>query len=129
MFLRCRTCVIVGVFSVKEGEAMSLLEALSWVRRLGLKKVYFELDAKVVVEAIKSSDVGISEFGSIVQSCKDIIRCEHEFSTSFIRRQANECAHALAKASCSYASPMVWSEPPDCVTSFLSHYCNNPSHY
>ncbi|XP_073017389.1 uncharacterized protein [Primulina eburnea] len=73
-FLRCRTCVIVGAFSVKEGEAMGLLEALSWVRRLGLKKVYFEMDAKGVVEAIKASDVGISEFGFIVKSCKDIIR-------------------------------------------------------
>ncbi|XP_073022726.1 uncharacterized protein [Primulina eburnea] len=79
MLLRCRSCVVAGMFSVKEGEAMGLLEALSWVRRLGLKKVYFEMDAKVVVESIRYSDV------------------------------ANECAHALAKASCSYASPMEWS--------------------
>ncbi|XP_075499452.1 uncharacterized protein LOC142537854 [Primulina tabacum] len=107
MFLTFRTCVIVGVFNVNEGEAMGLLEALSWVRRLGLKKVYFEMDAKVVVEAIKSSGIDIFEFGSIVQSCKDIIRCKHEFSISFIRRQANECDHTLAKASCSYASPIV----------------------
>lgn len=129
MFLRCRTCIIVGMVSVKEGEAMGLREALSWVQSLGLKKVCFEMDAKVVVDAIKSSGADVSEFGSIVQHCKDLIRYEHEFSISFIRRQANECAHALAKVSRSYASPMVWSEPPDCITSFLSYSCNNPDHH
>ncbi|XP_073152635.1 uncharacterized protein [Henckelia pumila] len=128
-FFRARTCVVNGVADVKEGEAIGILEALLWVQSLGLKKVCFELDAKVVVEAINGSNIGVSEFSSIVRQCKNLIRSEQDFSIKFIRRQANECVHALAKASRSYASPMVCSEAPSLISPLLNFVCNESTHY
>lgn len=81
------------------------------------------------MEAIHSSSIGISEFGSIVRKCKELIGSEHYFSITFVRRRGNECANALAKASRSYASPMVWSESPNSIISLLDDVCNNPTHY
>lgn len=91
--MRCRTCVLNGLVSFNEGEAIGLREAVIWVQGLGLNKVCFELDAKGVVEAINSSSDGVSEFESIVHSWKELIKNEHGFSVVFTRRQANECAH------------------------------------
>ncbi|XP_073120864.1 uncharacterized protein [Henckelia pumila] len=84
-FFRARTCAINGVAGVKEGKAIGILEALLWVQSLGLKKVCFELDAKVVMEAINGSNIGVFEFSFIVRKCKDLIRSEQDFSINFVR--------------------------------------------
>ena len=68
-FVACATTIFNSLTEVREGEALGLHEALSWVKRLGYQQVVFELDAKSVVDAVNSdlhmSDV--SEFGSIIQ--------------------------------------------------------------
>ncbi|XP_073133625.1 uncharacterized protein [Henckelia pumila] len=125
----CRTCIFHGSVDVMEGEAMGLLEALVWVHSLGSKKIFFELDAKGVVDTINADYVGVFEFTSIVHKCKDIIRSEQDFFISFARRQANECTHALAKASSFYVSPTIWSEPPSFISSYLNLVCKNTYHY
>lgn len=73
----------LGCHSLEEAEAMGLLEAILWICSLGFRKVCFELYAKVVVDAIHSSNSDLSEFGSIVQHCKKLLRVEHEFSVLF----------------------------------------------
>ena len=51
-FLDCSTLKFEGFYNVKEGEAMGLPEALSWVKNMGYQKVVYELDAKMVVYAV-----------------------------------------------------------------------------
>ncbi|XP_073294606.1 uncharacterized protein [Primulina huaijiensis] len=51
-FIGCRSSVYYGKLDVKEGEAMGLLEAISWGHTMGYQKVVFELDSKSVVDAV-----------------------------------------------------------------------------
>lgn len=58
--------------NVKESEDLALLNASTWIRELDLANVIFELDAKNVVDAIKSSEDDAMEFSkcSSLCSCK-----------------------------------------------------------
>ncbi|KAL8548845.1 hypothetical protein ACS0TY_007928 [Phlomoides rotata] len=69
-FISCRSSVFPGVYRVELGEATELLEALSWIKQLGLEKVKIEMDAKMVVDALCSSDVAISIFHDFIKACK-----------------------------------------------------------
>lgn len=121
--------VIPGCASIREGEALGLLDAIPWVWTLGFSKIIFELGAKVVVKAVQSSCLNISEFGSLIQRCREILHLESNFSICFVWRQANESAHALARACCSYASPTIWWTSPDCLDILLSLMCTNLNHF
>ncbi|XVF44972.1 hypothetical protein PTKIN_Ptkin02bG0166200 [Pterospermum kingtungense] len=52
-----------GLMSVKEAEALGLLQALQWVGHLQFEKVLFETDASIVRDAVYASGVDLSEFG------------------------------------------------------------------
>ncbi|KAL8472557.1 hypothetical protein ACS0TY_029673 [Phlomoides rotata] len=58
-FVVCRSLVIPGVFRVDMGEAMGLLEVLSWVKQLGFQHAKIEVDAKLVVDALKTQTGGV----------------------------------------------------------------------
>ena len=61
----------------------------------------------------------VNEFGSIVNSCLDILSQNPYFSFAFVGRKANEVAHRLARMSQFYASPMYWNEPPGFILPLL----------
>ena len=120
-FVACATTVLHRLHEVREGEAIGLKEALSWVKGLGYQKVMFELDAKSVVDAVNFDlcRTDVSEFGSIIQQCIYMLDQAQNFHVCYVWRQANKIAHVLARASYSYASPTVWYEPPDCIGALL----------
>ncbi|XP_075485321.1 uncharacterized protein LOC142525036 [Primulina tabacum] len=128
-FLMARTNLIKGLCCVREGEAIGLLEALSWIRNSNYPKVLFEVDALTVYNAMTESAVDITEFGGIMGRCRDIVATNPCFSVHFTRRQANEVAHVLAKHSRFYASPCVWSETPMCIGALMNMYVPLPICY
>ncbi|XVF50914.1 hypothetical protein PTKIN_Ptkin04bG0141900 [Pterospermum kingtungense] len=62
-----------GVLAVKEAEALGLYFALSWVQSLNLKKVIFEMDAKLIVNALVSCMNDVMEFGSLIHDYKSTL--------------------------------------------------------
>jgi hypothetical protein len=93
------------------GEALGLLSALTWVHELNLGPVEFELDSKRVVDR---------KFGVIVDHCKLIFSSYYRNSSvEFVRRQANEVAHNLAKAATLSASVHVLVDVPNCIEHIL----------
>ncbi|XP_073064130.1 uncharacterized protein [Primulina eburnea] len=105
-FVMARTSLIKGLRCVKEGEAIGLLEALSWIRNLDYPTVMFEVDAQIVHLAMRGNEKDNTEFGEIMESCRDIVSSKPGFSVHFVRRQANEVAHVLAKHSRFFDSPL-----------------------
>ncbi|KAK6157301.1 hypothetical protein DH2020_011549 [Rehmannia glutinosa] len=85
-FVVCRTTCLQGIPSVKEAEAMGLKEALSWIKELQLNLVSFEVDAKGVADSIRGDDLDLSEFGSLISDCKEILQECPSFSVCFVRR-------------------------------------------
>ncbi|XP_073015730.1 uncharacterized protein [Primulina eburnea] len=116
----CRTMVKEGLYEVKEGEAMGLREALSWIREMKFNQVIFEMDAQIIVKAVNSTKVDESEFGAIIEDCRSILKQEPSFSVIFISRLANGVAHALAKESRTYANPCHWSSPPNHISDIVT---------
>ncbi|XVF56012.1 hypothetical protein PTKIN_Ptkin06aG0082300 [Pterospermum kingtungense] len=72
-FVIARTCLFAGRGSVKEAEVFGLYEALLWLSSLNVSQVIFEMDAKVVVEAVKTYAYDITEFGSVVQQYRELL--------------------------------------------------------
>jgi ribonuclease HI len=101
---------------VKIGEALGLLSALKWVHELNLGPVDFELDSKVVVEKFHSNKIDDTELGGIMSHCKRLFSTYYNNSSvEFVRRQANEVAHRLAKVASCKASPQIMVEIPYCI--------------
>jgi ribonuclease HI len=105
---------------VKIGEALGLLSALNWVHELNLGPVDFELDSKVVVDNFHSNKIDDTEVGDIISHCRKLFSsCYNNSSVEFIRRQANEVAHRLAKAASYIASPQIMVNIPYCIEYLL----------
>jgi len=54
-------------------------------------------------------------FGAILNTRKVSLMNHQNFKISFIKRQANNVAHLLARASLSYASSQVHDYMPSCI--------------
>ncbi|RWR76746.1 LINE-1 reverse transcriptase isogeny [Cinnamomum micranthum f. kanehirae] len=117
-FICCSSKWFNGMRHAKEAEAIGLREALSRIHSMGMDNVIFEMDAQEVVHAMKNSRSDISEFGSIIQACISLLSTGN-FHVDFIKRQVNEVAHALARASHSHASLSVWPVPPPHIGALL----------
>ncbi|XVF47134.1 hypothetical protein PTKIN_Ptkin03bG0084800 [Pterospermum kingtungense] len=61
-FVLAKSMMSDGIYAVKEGEAIGLFHAIRWVIDLGYDRVIFELDSKLVVDAINSTLMDVSEF-------------------------------------------------------------------
>ncbi|XVF71518.1 hypothetical protein PTKIN_Ptkin12aG0044200 [Pterospermum kingtungense] len=114
-----------GLPAVKECEALTLQEAISWVRSLGYTRVIFEVDSKQVVDALSSLSSDLTEFGVIIECCKSMVLVEPHFKVIFARRGANVAAHALARRSRFVPCPAVGFDVPDWLCSQLSVVCND----
>ena len=75
-----------SLITVREGEAFNLLYALKWAQDQdhNLQNVKFDIDFKKVADAVITGSLPISEFGLIIQNCKDIISSCANFLVSFI---------------------------------------------
>ncbi|XP_073026701.1 uncharacterized protein [Primulina eburnea] len=123
-FMACRVQHGPGNPMVKECEFLALLNAITWIKEMNMTNVIFELDAKTIVDVIKSSDHDTMEFGFLVHQCKHLINQGTSFSVQFAYRQANALADTLAKAAHFYASPSIYFESPSCLIEHLDDYCN-----
>lgn len=74
-----------GIPTAKEAEGLCLLDALLWITSLDMNHVIFESDAKILVDAIHSKRTDISEFDSIVDSCKSILQSQQTFHVCFTK--------------------------------------------
>jgi hypothetical protein len=119
-FVLARTERFSPMCEVHVGEALGLLSALEWVHLLNLGHVDFELDAKRVVDSFKSQNSDATEFGNVINSCKTLFSNLYENSSvEFVRRQANEVAHNLAKAALLSASSQLLVTIPHCIEHIL----------
>ncbi|XP_058742674.1 uncharacterized protein LOC131615213 [Vicia villosa] len=109
--LRARTEWFSPITDVDTVEALGLLAAINWVLDLGYDNVVFESDSKSVVDSVTIHKPNDSDFGTITRVCYQVLtHSTRNFQIKFIRRQANEVAHALAKATPSLASFHIFND-------------------
>ncbi|GAU34524.1 hypothetical protein TSUD_393980 [Trifolium subterraneum] len=97
-FVIARTEWLTPIMEVEVGEAIGLLHALKWVEELQISDMDFEVDCKRVVDSLHSNKNHASDLCAIIIDCRRILATSLMNShVKFIRRQANEAAHRLAR--------------------------------
>ena len=85
-----------------------------------LKKVIIKSDDKYVVDCLHSEVPNISEFGSIIQCCRHLLRQCDEVKVVFAPKTANIAAHVLAQNARSFFSTQFSHSPPNCIAQNLA---------
>ncbi|XVF76350.1 hypothetical protein PTKIN_Ptkin13bG0259600 [Pterospermum kingtungense] len=85
------------------------------VADLGFETVIFETNAKLVVDAIRSWDTDFTEFGSIIAKCRALLHHGNSYSVSYVRGQANEATHVLARESRFSTCLAIAFNMPNCL--------------
>jgi len=118
--VRSKTMRFTPICSVDVGEALGLHHAIRWIHELQLTNVDFVVDSKRVADYFNKGRGDVTEFGSIMDSsihfCNTYLTNSH---VEFIRRQANDVAHNLAKATTSNTSFQVFDDIPTYITNLI----------
>jgi len=109
LYIRNSTGQFIGCMSnfshcflmLVEVEAWGLLEAIKFVVAKDMSSVIFESDCKVIVDIVNSSHLPQNELGDILSNCKELLYNHTSFLVNHVRRQANEVAHSITRASLS----------------------------
>jgi ribonuclease HI len=109
-FVMAGTTWLEGNYSIIEGEAIALLEAMKVMEQRHISNVIFETDSKNVVDAIQYFHGGNSEFCLFISHIHILLSNGQNFMVKFIKRQANMVAHSLARAAISWSSRCIFKE-------------------
>jgi hypothetical protein len=106
------------IYPVAIGEALGLYHALQWMTDMQFDNIDFELDSKITRDAFHSCKTDVTNFGSIIGACRELLSTSFTNSrVEFTRRQTNETADALAREATSLASPNIYYVISHCVES------------
>ncbi|KAL8125037.1 hypothetical protein AgCh_012638 [Apium graveolens] len=123
-FVRAMCKQIRGNWTPREAEAISLKEALSWVKQYGFRRCVFETDSKLLADAV-NGDTGRSYFHSIVGDCVALFKHFENVLVRFVPRSANGVAHLLARVSRSMSDSQEWEDvAPNLLFDVLSFDLN-----
>ena len=111
-FVEGRTVALPQAMDVLEAEALGIREALSWVKNMEARTVTVESDSFVAVNAINGQNKFLLEVGHIIDHCRLMLQSLPNVSVKYIRKQANEVAHGLAKMPCSINCFVIFTSPP-----------------
>jgi ribonuclease HI len=118
-FILAGSNILYEKLNIIEGEALAIREAMCEIIQRGFTQVIFESDSKVVVDAIHSRNVGVSEFCSIISSIQSLLLLYPNFEVKFVKRQANSVAHTLARAAYSKTSRYIYDLVPPGIHNIL----------
>ncbi|CAJ2641086.1 unnamed protein product [Trifolium pratense] len=119
-FVLAKTEWFSPIMNVDIGEALGLLHAMKWIQDLQLEHVDFELDSQIVVTKFHSKNRDESELGDIIKDCRTMFNTHFRNSrVEYIRRQANEVAHVLAREATSLASFHIFIDVPLCIRDII----------
>ncbi|XP_031094430.1 uncharacterized protein LOC115998901 [Ipomoea triloba] len=91
---------MMGLYSVREAEAMGAREVLSWIKLMGWERVILETDAQIVTRAVQGG-LDFSPFGTIIHDIRLLLKSLPYVCFVFAKRSSNIAAHSAAyHASC-----------------------------
>ncbi|CAJ2679655.1 unnamed protein product [Trifolium pratense] len=121
-FILASSNILYEKLNIIEGEALAIKEAMCEIIQRGFSQVIFECDSKVVVDAIHSRNVGVSESRSIISSIQSLLLLYPNFEVKFVKRQANSTVvHTLARAVYSKTNRYIYDLIPPCIHNILNN--------
>lgn len=93
-------------------ELLAGTEGVMLANQQGHDKIVLEMDSLEMVSKLKNATIDRSIYGSLIEELK--FRCSSfsDFRVVWCRREANGCAHVLAKAGCYLNGSDVWFGVP-----------------
>ncbi|XP_042962456.1 uncharacterized protein LOC122296723 [Carya illinoinensis] len=91
-------------------EGLALRRAMEVCAELGLGRVVFEGDAKIIVQAVTSDEEISADYGVLVNDARSMLRTWPQWHVDFVHREANYAAHQLAKLALDYEYEKIWIE-------------------
>jgi ribonuclease HI len=110
----------IGILEPSTGEAFAASSAVCFCRDLGVQCVVLEGDAKQIVDTVNSNSASWSRFGHLIDDTRRILESFPQWKCQFVRREANEAAHRLAKAATIDVNDRIWRDaPPSCINDIV----------
>uniref|UniRef100_A0A803QP51 Reverse transcriptase domain-containing protein n=1 Tax=Cannabis sativa TaxID=3483 RepID=A0A803QP51_CANSA len=101
---------LTGRYKSQEIEAKALLTGLDWATQCNLSVNHLESDSLVLVNSINSKSTAISSFGDLVLDIKNRLSYLFSVCVSYVKRDANQAAHGLAKQALVLDDDCMWFE-------------------
>ncbi|XP_019190496.1 PREDICTED: uncharacterized protein LOC109184955 [Ipomoea nil] len=97
-FLACKNMCMHSNYTVKEAEALSVREALSWLLGIGMGNVEVEMDSQIVFNVLHSSSFS-SSFGLLVDDVKELAATIGGVEFFYARWNANCATDTVARGA------------------------------
>jgi len=97
---------------VLEVESLGLLHSLKMEIPNHMHYITFEMDNKILVDALEVHNVPLIEFGDRVTEIKSLLSGNPDYVVSFVRREANRVIHSIVKVVLSHPNPHTFYEVP-----------------
>lgn len=98
-------------FNPTIAEALSIREALGWLKSLDSTHIIVKSNAPLVIEALNNLQSDISTLSLIVEICKIIARDFSSWCFGFVYRSTNQVGHTLAREAASMSSLIISITP------------------
>jgi ribonuclease HI len=113
------TRIASGLESSSDGEALGLEAALEFSSLWPESHIVIEMDASVIVEAVKHQRYPRNYWGKVTRRCGEKINRNPKLSISWIRRTGNQAAHTLANWARFEPNKTWLNETPLCITEII----------
>nr|GMC92116.1 uncharacterized protein LOC109155154 [Ipomoea batatas] len=100
-----------GIFQPREAEAISIREALKWIKVMNVDRVQIETDALLVIQGLNNPKL-ISSFDLVLEDIRKLANDFQCISFMFVKRSANTAAHLLAREAVFIADCIIWASLP-----------------
>nr|POE67414.1 putative ribonuclease h protein [Quercus suber] len=110
----------IGIASSLAAELWAVRDGLQLCSTLALEAVEVECDALVAVSLLSQANRTNSEFSSLIDDCKNLMRNLPQVRLKHCFREANRCADALAKFGANMEDDfVVFASPTSVIASLL----------
>ncbi|CAN1135827.1 hypothetical protein LINPERHAP2_LOCUS9091 [Linum perenne] len=98
---------------------------MQWTIADGYTNFTFECDVEQIKHALNADDEDLSEFGSLISKCQDILVAFPSFK---VQRNRNQIAHLLARQSFSLDTTFMSYSPLAGMDHILFDVCFDSNH-
>ncbi|XP_026459270.1 uncharacterized protein LOC113359923 [Papaver somniferum] len=113
--------------SPEQAESKALWEAMNWAAEKELEKVVFELDAKLVVDAVQGVSLNIDwRLHNLILDIKNLLSSHLFWQCSYVPKEKNKVADSLSKLARTQRMSGVWLlDPPEEILYQLQEETNH----
>jgi ribonuclease HI len=110
-----------GRFEPVAAEAIAAFLAMQTAHEMGIRKVWFEGDAKEITKAVNTLTTNWSQIGHLVDDLHSELSRFHTWKVTYVRRENNQATHMLARRATTEDMDHRWTYcSPECINEIIA---------